>query len=168
MKIVEKYSRKRLLRRTAAVRRQVLLRSPEQVRKVLLLWHADDLKAFKYLHNFFKNRSAIVRNLCWTEIKEASGSNVLTIKDINWLGWPREGILGTFISPEFDLLINITTRACFPLEVITALSAASFKAGWDYNESGCYDLSVDVSSRPDSLYLAEQIISFLQSINYKP
>jgi hypothetical protein len=165
MKWLEKYSRKRLLKRASHVVRSVVLCSPDQVKKVGIVWHEKDVKAFQYLQEYFRNRNAIVRFLCFSEAKTATDSNIITKKETNWLGFPVGGAVETFLSADFDLLINITTQPCFPLEVITALSGASFKIGWDYNQTGFYDLSVDVSANPDSLYLAEQQLFYLQTFN---
>ncbi len=168
MNFIEKYSRKKLRRQAARVNRRIVLVSPAQAKKVGILWHEDDVKAFNFLQEYFRSQSAIVRHLCYSEAKTTADSNTLIRKDTDWLGFPKGGAYETFISTEFDLLLNVSVRPSYPLEVITALSAASFKIGWDYNQSGFYDLSVDVSHQPDSLYLAEQQIFYLQSFNNKP
>ena len=121
----------------------------------------------QYLQEFFRNKKAIVRHICYSESKMPADSNMITRKETNWRGFPVRGASDSFIHSGFDLLFNITTRPCFALEVITALSDASFKIGWDYNRTGWYDLSVDVSDNPDSLYLAEQQIFYLQTFNKK-
>jgi len=167
MKIIEQYSRKKLVRQAKAIRRRVVLCPPGEAKKVGILWHENDQKAFNYLQDFFRQGSAIVRYLCFSEVKQSADSNILTRKETNWLGWPRSGVVETFIHTEFDLLMNVTTSPCYPLEVITALSRATFRIGWDINQSGFYDLSVDVSSNPDALYLAEQQIFYLQRFNKK-
>jgi hypothetical protein len=165
IKWLEKCSRKRLLKRASRVVRKVVLCSPDQVKKVGILWHEKDVKAFQYLQDYFRKKNAIVRFLCFSEAKTATDSNMITKKETNWLGFPVGGTVETFLSADFDLLINITTQPCFPLEVITALSGAAFKIGWDFNLTCFYDLSVDVSANPDSLYLAEQQLFYLQTFN---
>jgi hypothetical protein len=167
MKWLEKYSRRRLLKRASRVVRTVVLCSPVQVKKVGIVWHEKDMKAFQFLQDYFRNKNAIVRFLCFSEAKKSTDSNIITRKETNWLGFPVGGAVETFLSADFDLLINIITQPCFPLEAITALSGAAFKIGWDYNKTGFYDLSVDVSANPDSLYLAEQQLFYLQTFNKK-
>jgi hypothetical protein len=39
--------------------------------------------------------------------------------------------------------------------------------GWDLNGNGFYDLTVNVSKNPDSLYLAEQQLFYLKSLKSK-
>jgi len=167
MKWLEKYRRKRLLIRARQINRNVILCSSEQVKKVGIVWHENDREAFRFLRDYFKEKGAIVRHICFSTDKSSSGNHIITKKQTNWLGFPVGGTFEAFISSDFDLLFNITTQPCFPLEAVTALSAASFKIGWDFNQSGFYDLAVDVSARPDSLYLAQQQIFYLQTINQK-
>jgi hypothetical protein len=165
MNWIEKYSRKRLQKRASLVQRKVVLCSPGQIKKVGIVWHEQDVKGFQYLQEYFRKSNAIVRHLCFSNAKMTTDSSTITRKQTNWLGFPKGGITETFISADFDLLVNITTQPCFALEAVTALSTASFKIGWDFNQTGFYDLSVDVSAAPDSLYLAEQLLYYLQTFN---
>jgi hypothetical protein len=167
MNLIKKYSRKVLLKRAAEVKRKIRICSPDQVRKVGIVWQENDIKAFNYLLEYFRSKSVIVRNICFSTAKETTESNVLVKRDINWLGFPHSGAVEIFIKTDFDLLINVSTTPCFPLDVIIALSEASFKMGWDLNGYGFYDLTVNVSKNPDSLYLAEQQLFYLKSLKSK-
>ena len=155
------------MKRASQVTRKVVLCSPDKVKKVGIVWHENDLKAFQFLQDYFKNKGAIVRNICFSESRLITGSNVFTKKETNWIGFPVGGATIPFMQTEFDLLLNITIRPCFPLEAITGLSVASFKIGWDFNDSGFYDLSIDVSSRPDPVFLAEQQLFYFKTFNQK-
>ena len=164
MSLIEKYKRKLLLKRAAEVKRSVRICAPDKVRKAGIIWMETDIKAFSYLQEYFRSKSAIVRNICFSSAKESTESNILTGKDLNWIGFPAGGTAQTFLQTDFDLLLNVSVLPCFPLDVITALSAASFKIGWDLNGYGFYDLTINVSKNPDSLFLAEQIIFYLTSL----
>ncbi len=147
------------------VKRDVRLCRPDQVQKVGILWVEGDSKAFTYVHDFFKTQKVIIRNLCFTNNKELSDSNMVSPKDVDWLGFPRGGNIESFIKTDFDLLFNLSVVTIFAFEVITTLSAAHFKTGWDYSKIGIYDLAIDVSAQPDALYLAEQQIYYLKQLN---
>jgi hypothetical protein len=164
MRLIEKYKRRILLKRAAEVKRTVRIIAPDKVRKAGIIWMGTDIKAFNFLQEYFRAKSVIVRNICFSSEKESTESNVLTGKDLNWLGFPVGGTVQTFLNTDFDLLMNVSATPCFPLDVITALSAASFKIGWDQNGYGFYDLTVNVTKNPDSLFLAEQIIFYLTSL----
>jgi hypothetical protein len=164
MSLIEKYKRKLLLKRAAEIKRTVRICAPDRVRKAGIIWMDTDIKAFNYLQEYFRSKSAIVRNICFSSAKESTESNILTGKDLNWLGFPVGGTTQTFLQTDFDLLLNVASLPCFPLDVIAALSTASFKIGWDLNGYGYYDLNINVSKNPDSLFLAEQIIFYLTSL----
>lgn len=162
MRWLERYSRKQLMKKVAATKRVVRIVPLDHVKKVGILWHENDSRAFTYLQEQFRSRSTIVRQLCFSDTGNSTDSNVLTKKDFNWLGFPVSGTIETFIATEFEMLINLSTHSCTPLEVITALSAASFKIGWDQGKMHLYDMSIDVSLQPDAYYLAEQTMIYLQ------
>lgn len=162
MKWIETYSRRVLKKKAAAITRKVRISPPDQLKKVGILWLESDIKAFTYIQEQFRSKSTIIRHLCFSVTINTNDSNLVTKKDFTWLGFPKTGIAETFMDAEFDLLINLTTIPCNPLDIITVLSPASFKIGWDKDHSGYFDMSVNVSKQPDSLYLAEQIMIYLK------
>lgn len=165
MSIFRKYQLKILRKRSADIKRTVKLRNPDQVQKVGILWNEGDSKAYNYIYEQFKSPKVIIRNLCYTNNKDIDDSNMITSKDMNWLGFPRGGNMETFIQADFDLLFNLSVKHNFALDAITALSTASFKIGWDREKLGLYDLSIDVSEKPEALFLAEQQIFYLKQLN---
>jgi len=167
MNLLKTYRLNVLRRRASAIKRTVRMCNPESIQKVGILWMEGDSKAYNYLHDQFRSYKVIVRNLCFTKNKEADNNSMITLKDLNWLGFPRGGNIDTFIQTDFDILLNTTVQSNFAMDAITALSAASFKIGWDHEKLGFFDLSIDVSSNPDALYLAEQEIFYLKQLNKK-
>jgi hypothetical protein len=167
MELFKRYRLKLLRRRAAGVDRAVRLCNPDDIQKVGILWNEEDQKTFSFLHEQFKSQRILVRNLCYSGNKHNSDSNTITPRDLNWLGFPKGGAVETFCKTDFDLLINISVVHNFALDVITAMSVATFKIGWDRESLGFFDLSVDVSTQPDSMYLAEQQIYYLKLLNKK-
>lgn len=167
MKIIENYSRKLLAKKVSGIKRKARLCSLDNARKVGILWLEGDIRAFTYLQEQCRARSIIMRHLCFAERKSETDSNVITRKDFDWLGFPKKGIIDTFIHSDFDLLLNTSVTPCYPLELITVLSAATFKAGYDVENRGIFDLTVDISKQPDALYLAEQQIHYLNELTSK-
>jgi hypothetical protein len=124
-----------------------------------------DEKAYKFLYDYFKTPHLLVRYLCFTYDKEVKDSNMITPKDINWLGYPKVDQFQKFLQTEFDLLLNISVTPNFPLQVMTALSMAKLKMGWDNENKGLFDISIDISNNPDPMFLAEQQIFYLKQFN---
>lgn len=165
MNLLYRYRHNLLRNRSSAVKRTVRLCTLDTIQKVGVLWCEEDGKAFTYLQEIFREHKVIVRNLCFTNDKANQDSSRFSSKDLNWLGFPQGGNIDTFISADFDILLNISVVPNFAFEVITALSAASLKIGWDRDKLGFLDISVDVSKKPDALYLAEQQIFYLKQLN---
>ena len=165
MELLKRYRIKLLQRRAAGIIRPVRLCNPDTIQKAGILWNEEDQKAFSYLQGHLTSQGIIIRNLCFSGNKQNADSNTLTPRDLNWLGFPKGGHVENFCRTDFDLLVNLSVVHNFALDVITALSVAAFKIGWDREKLGFFDLSVDVSAQPDALYLAEQQIYYLKLLN---
>jgi hypothetical protein len=165
MNLLRTYRLNMLHKRSSETNRTVRLCNLDTIQKVGILWLEEDSKAYNYLYEQFRMQKVIVRNLCYTKNKKTEDSNMFSRRDINWLGFPKGGNIDTFIRADFDLLLNIAVEHNFALDVITALSAATLKIGWDREKLGFFDLSIDVARQPDALYLAEQQIFYLKQLN---
>lgn len=167
IKILDSYRRKKLRKQAAKVHRNVRLIQVSEVMKVGIVWDEHDEKAYKFLYDHFKSPKVIIRFLCYTKNKTLKDSNLITPKDINWLGFPGGGAIEKFLQTDFDLLLNLSVKPNFTLDVISALSAATLKIGWDQDRQGLFDISIDVSKQPDAMYLAEQQLFYLKQLNKK-
>ncbi len=169
MKLKEKFAYYKLRKKAAAVDRRVELPHPDTVRKVGVLWQPSGRAGFQYLHDHFSHAQVIFRNLCVfsDETNVNAGSNIITPKDLNWLGFPKPGPAEDFIKTEFDLLLNIALEQTLLLDYLTALSVARFKIGWSPSEKNYFDLNINISRKQDALYLAEQQIFYLGQLNKK-
>ena len=165
IKILDTYRRKLLQKKAAKIHRNIRLIQMSDVMKMGILWDEYDEKAYKFLYDHFKSPKVIIRFLCYTKNKTLKDSNLITPKDITWLGFPRSGAIEKFMLTEFDLLLNISATPNFTLDAISALSAATLKIGWDQGQEGLFDISIDVSKQPDAMYLAEQQLFYLKQLN---
>ncbi len=167
MKIIENYAYRLLNKKSRAFKRRVELPDPETAGKVGVLWHPSQREAFQYLHDYFSHKQTIFRNLCVysEEPDEPGGSNRITPKDLNWMGFPKPGPCDDFIKTEFDLLLNITLESSRAIDYITALSRAKFKIGWSPGEKNFFDLNINIRQNQDALYLAQQQIFYLAQLN---
>lgn len=165
MKWLDSYRKSLLNKQAAKVTRTVRLCDPDNISRIGILWMESDEKAYKYLYDYFKSPQVLVRYLCFTYDKEVKDSNMITPKDINWLGYPKTEQFHKFLQTEFDLLLNISVTPNFPLQVMTTLSRAKLKMGWDNGNPGLFDISIDVSNQPDAMFLAEQQIFYLKQFN---
>ena len=73
--------------------------------------------------------------------------------------------IAKFINQKFDLLLDISLSSAIELQYLRSLSNAQFKAGWTEVHPNYFDLSIDVSSRKEPAYLAEQLVYYLSELN---
>lgn len=69
-----------------------------------------------------------------------------TKRELNWWMKPTNARVADFIREEFDILIDLTTKECFPLMYAAGLSKARFKVG-RFNEPtiSMYDFMLHVN-----------------------
>ena len=167
MGFIEKYAYKKLYKKAAMVSRDVKIPQSELIKKVAILWQPSEAEAYNYLQNHFSQKQIILRNMCVDIHNKEKGktTNVITSKDLNWMGLPSTESCESFINTEFDLLLNIALVQTLPLTFITALSRAKFKIGWSPVDNNYFDLNIKIGTKQDALYLAEQQIFYLSQLN---
>jgi hypothetical protein len=169
MKLIEKYAYRKLLKEAATVKRRVVLPNPENIRKVCVLWQPSQEQAYQYLHDYFQRARVIFRNLCVYNQHSvmASGMNVVTPKELNWLGFPKSALIEDFLKTDYDLLLNVALEQNLALLYLTAMSQAHFKIGWSPSGLNFFDLNIQINGRKDAEYLARQQIFYLEQLNKK-
>ena len=167
MKLIEKYAYRKLLMEAETVKRRIILPNPENIRKVFVLWQPSEDQAYKYLYNYFQRSQIIFRNLCVYNQHAVlpTGTNVITPKDINWLGFPKLTLIEDYINTEFDVLLNIALEQNITLLYLTAMSRAHFKIGWSPSGYNFFDLNIQINAGKDAEYLAQQQIFYLEQLN---
>ncbi len=169
MKLIEKIAYRKLQKEASAVQRRVVLPNPENIRKVCVLWQPSQEQAYKYLHDYFQRSQVIFRNFCVynQQAVMTTGTNIITPKDLNWMGFPKPGLTEDFIKTEYDLLLNVALEQNLVLLYLTAMSRSHFKIGWSPPGLNFFDLNIQINSRKDAIYLAKQQIFYLEQLNKK-
>lgn len=162
---------KRILTQQKAKRsRNVQVANFDSAKSIGILWSLDEEEAFQFLQKKLKEKKNLsVENLCFIQGKmtEEQPENSFGKTDITWLGFPKNEKVNSFYAKKYDILIDLTVSKKFPLIVVACLSSALFKVGYGTPEWQMYDLSIDVSQRPEPLYLVQQMVNYLEQINKK-
>ena len=92
--------------------------------------------------------------------------DIITPKDVNWLGISKKPFVESFIQEEFDLLIDLNAGDCLALDYISGLSHANFKTG-RYSEKmiQVFDFMIKRSEGMESKRFSETVIGYLRTIN---
>lgn len=100
--------------------------------------------------------------------KQPAGSlpfDYMTKQQVNWLFVPQHPKVEELLTKRYDLLINLCTEECLPLEYISALSNATYRAGrFIPKKTYCYDLMIEMNGKRDMRYLIEQLNKYLKMI----
>ncbi|MBN1822192.1 MAG: hypothetical protein JW833_15835 [Prolixibacteraceae bacterium] len=154
-----------LERKYRSINREVRLSDFNTAKRVGVLWHVDDKEGFRYISDFLKNKQIIFRNFCYKDLSIEPMANSFGKKDTNFWGFPKKGVTEDFMDVEYDLLLNISVGSFFPLEVLTALTPASFKIGRETENENFFDLAIEIKNGENSLYLVKQQIHYIEQFN---
>ena len=167
MRILEKYAKRKLLRKAKLLKRIPELPNFKTFKKVGVIWQPDQKNAFLFLQDYISKKKIIFRSLCVFEENSeiVVDANSLTPKDLNWMRFPKPGKINGFTEMDFDLLLNLALVQNITLDYITLITRAKFKTGWSPDENNFFDLNINISQNRDSLYLAKQQIFYLRQLN---
>jgi hypothetical protein len=94
------------------------------------------------------------------------GLDFFTRKDLNFQMIPVNPIVKNFINEKFDILINLNSGKCFPLQYISAMSKARFRVGRYSNGNAVFfDMMIKLKGEPAIRTVIEEIEHFLRLIN---
>lgn len=94
------------------------------------------------------------------------GFKFFSKKNLNWYGKPKNPAVDFFINKQFDILIDLSLQAYFPIEYIVTLSLAKLKVGrFCEGEHQIYDFMIDVSKNNTLDNLINQIELYLSIVN---
>ena len=93
------------------------------------------------------------------------GMDFFTKKDLDFKMVPTDPIVMNFINERYDILINLHTGNCFPLQYIATLSKSRFRVGI-YNKKHItpYELMTNLKGNPGIKEALEETVLFLKKI----
>ncbi len=165
-----------LKNKLAKVKRKIKSFGLNNAKQVGIIYHFNSAlqdEEVRSFARFLKEERINVETLCYISSKEQIDKvkSELTYKyfnkkELNWLQLPQKKDCLRFISKEFDILIDLSTKTYLPIKYITSLSKAHFKVGESsaYKTEQC-DLTIDISKNKTQTYLIEQVKHYLSLIH---
>ena len=143
-----------------------------EAQKVGVLYNASDpaevALVSKYMHGL-QQKGKHVKGLAYIpDHKQAAEvtADHFTDKNVNWLFVPSGMDVESFMKERFDLLVNLYTRPCLPLEYIAALSEARYKVGrYIEDKTYCFDLMVYLDEQKGLGNMIKEVDHLLTEIN---
>ncbi|MBN2480221.1 MAG: hypothetical protein JXB19_00650 [Bacteroidales bacterium] len=125
-----------------------------EAKKIGIIYNATELAGFEIIRDLAKRISdhdVTVSILGYVHSKNLV-DQYLYRKDfdffhkgnLNWYDKPCSEITDKFMNEPFDILINLSLEDYYPIQYITALSPARFKAGRYSSEDTALDLMIDI------------------------
>lgn len=162
MALKRKLSHWRLKRLVQSRKRTKKFINLSKAQSVGIIWGENDRAAFEMLKKYLKEHHIQFGDLCYSD---QNREITFGDKDFSLFGTPKTQAVNDFINQKFDILIDISLADSLSVQIVRALSLASFKTGWSLASPNFFDFSIDVSQRRDAYYLAEQLIYYLNEIN---
>jgi hypothetical protein len=169
MKLRTKIANLELERKVDGLSRKTKVYNFDTAKTVVVIWSSEEEEAFRIIQKALKEKNISLQSLYYNTNKKAVPEDINSFYKVqlNWLGFAKEGPAVDFLQKEPDILIDLSIKKQFPVEVLVKLSKAAFKVGYSSGENNPYDLNIDIHQKPEPNYLAEQIINYLNLINKK-
>jgi hypothetical protein len=168
-----------LAKKVARAPRGVSYSNFGNVRRIGIVWDASKPSEFSHLSRFHQKMHEMkvevmifgyfpAKNLPdqYTAIRYF---RCIKKDDINSFYYPDSSETSSFINTPFDVLIDINFDNHFPLQYVTAMSKARFKAGLFDPESKdtAFDLMIEIKKPVEIESYLNQIIHYLEMIKDK-
>lgn len=141
----------------------------QNAKNIGILFHAENIKNNDIIIEFSKYLKSLqkeVQLLGYLPKREFGFQYpfpFISNKDITWYGKPKGGTSGFFMNTPFDLIVNLSTEECLPLEYISAVSHATFRVGFDKEiENANYDLILIPKENKDISNLIQNLEKYLR------
>jgi len=147
----------------------------DAAKKIGLLYDATESKNFEVVKEYVKDvrsRQKEILALGFVDKKVLPqnqfaqlGLDFFTRKDLNWQQFPVSLEVSNFIKEPFDIVVNLSDNAVFPLRYIAAVSKAKFRVGrFDSSSVPCYDMMIEASPETDLKQFIKQAEDYLRKI----
>jgi len=93
------------------------------------------------------------------------GYHFFGLEHLNWYYKPVASFVDSFLKEKFDILIDLSLERSFPVDYLSVLSDAGFKAGKQFKEGPEFDLTIETSGNNTLAFLLGQLEHYLSLIN---
>lgn len=140
----------------------------EHAKHIGIIYNATEGVSFEIIRNLVKDLSGSSRKITvlgYVDSKKLidnylyrKGFDFFSKNDLNWYWRPVSPLVDQFIKEPFDLLINLSLENHYPIQYITAMSPATFKAGKFSPDDIYLDLMIDIEKEKQAMQALQQEI----------
>jgi hypothetical protein len=151
-------------------KRSVSVCNIKNAQNIGILYNATEFISFEIIRDFTKKLSQNNPNvtiLGYVDSKKLidhylyrKGFDFFSRNDLNWYYKPVSEVADKFMKQPFDLLINLSLEAIYPIQYIIASSPATFKVGKFSPDEKYLDLMIDIEKENEQMKkVHEEIVS---------
>jgi hypothetical protein len=176
-KIIRFFANKRLFKFYQSQQRSTRIKTLNNSKSIGILWNPADegsIDTYESLRKTLQIKGIKSTGIAYIDsnremetLATITHSGFMHRRSVKWFGRPETGDGIQFIQEPFDILIDLSIFKTVALQYILVYSQAIFKVGWQGTEPNYYDLNIDVSQNPQSRYLMEQVVYYLENIHEK-
>jgi len=160
----------------AKVSRTKQLVNMKDIKTIGIVYDASEEETYAIVSNFvrtFQEDQKIVRTLGFVNFRSLPhycfpklSYDYFTKRDLNIYYKPVNAKVNEFVKEEFDVVIDLCMKDCFPIRYVAGLSIAKLKIGL-YGEkySGIYDFMLNVDNTISLTDFIKEITHYLNIIN---
>ncbi len=143
----------------------------ERARRVLILLRENERMALEAeLERFARGRTLYFVSYTNDALAPSPSDDRYTFslkKELNLWGYPSERLMAEWLSHEADMLIDLSQGEIPALQYLVLRHAAPCKIGIKGRTGDIYDLAIAAKDGEDVNFLFNQIIFYLETINFK-
>jgi len=146
-----------------------------EVKSILILFESEENEKNKLIRSFISELKEQGKKVwVWGYIdKKDSQTAVLpdfrlfANKELNIIDIPKANLREEFMLTNHELVIDLTTTPCTPIDYLLAISLAPFKISKYKPYKGIADLMIEIKEGDDEAFLFKQILFYLNNIQSK-
>lgn len=158
------------------VRRNRSIQNLKDAKTIGIIYDASDEKTHNIICDFvkyFQENMKVVKAIGYVNYPRLPhycfpklSFDYFTKKDLNWFYRPTPQRVHDFINQEYDIVIDLCMKDCFPLHYIAGLSKGKFKVGrYGYKFSGIYDFMLNVEENITHEKFIKECVHYLSILN---
>ncbi|HSY75299.1 MAG TPA: hypothetical protein VK890_00495 [Bacteroidia bacterium] len=167
-----------LRKESASGKRSHAIMNIRDAKTIGVIFNAGDIKEVelvkKYI-SYLREMGKKVRSMGYVALKELPGNittsidhQCFTLKNVNWYYKPAISFIGSFVTEEYDLLLDLNIATQLPLIYVATLSKAKCKVG-RYSEKymSLYDVMIETDDQKTLKYFLQNVDTYMEMLNKK-
>jgi len=165
-----------LKKESAGIKRSKAIMNLKEAKTVGILYNAGDINEVELVRKYItylRDMGKKVRSMGYVALKELPGNvttsidqQCFTLKEVNWYCKPAMNFIGSFVTEEYDLLLDLNITMQLPLIYVAAFSKAKCKVGrYSDKYMSLYDVMIETDKEKTLKYFLQNVDIYMEMLN---